>query len=75
MENIYYGEDRIVEIMQDAQSNPSSPYRGNEGVLFYVSHNTEEMFNDFLDYCTANSLPVDEESSAIAFLRHVEELL
>lgn len=65
MENIYYGPDRIVEIMEQAPHD----------MLFYVSHNTEEMFNDYQDFCANQELPLDEESSAVAFLRHVEEQL
>lgn len=65
MENIYYGPDRIVEVMEKEEHN----------MLFYVSHNTPEMFEEYQDFCAEQELPLDEESSAVAYLRHIEEQL
>lgn len=65
MEQIYYGEDRVVEMVQEQDL----------GMLFYVSHNTPEMFNDYIEYCTEHHLDPTEEESAHAFLDYIDKLI
>lgn len=64
MENIYYGEEKTIEIMQEE----------NKGWLFYVSHNTEELFEEYIEYCTYNSLDPTEENSAKAFIDYRDQI-
>lgn len=65
MENIYYGEEKTIEIMQEE----------NKGCLFYVSHNTEELFEEYIEYCTANTLDPTEEGSARAFIEYRDKVI
>lgn len=60
----FYGEDRVIQIMQ------------NEGKswLFYVSHNTQDLFEEYLEYCTDNVLDPTEEESAEAFIEERERV-
>lgn len=63
-EQQFYGEDRVVQIMQDE----------GHGWLFYVSHNTRELFDEFLEYCADSHLDPTEENSACRFMHHRNEL-
>lgn len=67
MEQIFYGADRIVEIMQTE----------SKGWLFYVAHNTMELFEEFVEYCADNQLDITSERSAEFFLdyRDMKSLL
>lgn len=64
MENIYYGEEKTIEIMQEE----------NKGLLFYVSHNTEELFEEYIEYCAGKKLDPTEEDSAIAFIDYKDKV-
>lgn len=64
MENIYYGEEKTIEIMQEE----------NKGWLFYVSHNTEELFEEYIEYCTDKELDPTEEDSAKAFIDYRDKV-
>lgn len=61
---IFYGEERTIQIMQ----------KEGKGWLFYVSHNTPETFDDYLEYCTDNVLDPTEETSAEAFINERERI-
>lgn len=64
MKTIYYGEEKTIEIMQEE----------NKGLLFYVSHNTEELFEEYIEYCTDKKLDPIEEDSAIAFIDYRDKV-
>ena len=63
-QGLFYGEDRVIEIMQEE----------DKGWLFYVGHNTQELFNEYIEYCTDKELDPTEEDSAKAFIDYREQV-
>lgn len=59
---VFYDEDRVIQIMQEE----------GKGWLFYVSHNTQELFEEYLDFCSDKELDPTEEDSADAFMEERE---
>lgn len=59
---VFYDEDRVIQIMQEE----------GKGWLFYVSHNTQELFEEYLDFCSDKTLDPTEEDSAYAFMEERE---
>lgn len=63
-QGLFYGEDRVIEIMQEE----------GKGWLFYVGHNTQELFDEYIEYCTDNTLDPTEEDSAKAFIDYRDQV-
>lgn len=60
----FYDEDRIVQMMQQE----------GRGWLFYVSHNTPELFDEYIGYCRDNGLDPTEDASATDFMHNREQI-
>lgn len=65
MGNIYLSEEELVERFQ---SDPSF------GWLGYINHHSQEMVDDYKEFCQENSLPEEAESSASAFMDAREKI-
>ena len=65
MGNIYLSEEELVERFQ---SDPSF------GWLGYINHHSQEMVDDYKEFCQENSLPEEAESSASAFMDEREKI-
>jgi hypothetical protein len=63
-QNSFYGEEKTIEIMQEQK----------KGWLFYVSHNTPELLEEYHEYCEDNNLDKEKEESASAFMDYREKL-
>jgi len=60
MKQEFYGEEGVVALIQERK----------EGMLFYVSHNTPELYDDYIEYCNSNNMDSNLESSANDFLEY-----
>lgn len=63
-QGLFYGVDRVIEIMQ----------KEGKGWLFYVGHNTPELFDEYIEYCTDSKIDPTEEDSAKAFVDYREQV-
>jgi hypothetical protein len=63
--NVYLSEEQLVELQQEHLI----------GWVQYVELHSEEMKNDYREYCMVNHLDRKAEQSAILFLQHIEHLL
>jgi len=65
MESEFLSENQLVERFQ---SDPSF------GWLGYINHHSQELIDDFAEYCSEHSLSSDSESSAKDFMKERERL-
>ncbi len=61
-EKNFYPEDVLVQKMQDEK----------KGWLYYVSHHSPELEEEYLDYCESRRLTICDESAA-SFLDYREK--
>jgi|GEM_PF-3354770 hypothetical protein len=62
--NTFLGEETTIEVMQEQQ----------KGWLFYVTHNTPELFDEYEQYCKDENLDAENEESAKAFMDYRDQL-
>ena len=60
MKQEFYGEEGVIALIQERK----------EGMLFYVSHNTPKLYDDYIEYCNSNNMDSNLESSANDFLEY-----
>lgn len=65
MSKEFLSEDQLVERFQ---SDPSF------GWLGYINHHSQELIDDYANYCSEHSLSSDSESSAKQFMEEREKL-
>ena len=65
MKEEFLSEDQLVERFQ---SDPSF------GWLGYINHHSQELIDDFADFCREHSLSSDSETSAKQFMEEREKL-
>jgi len=63
--DVYLSEEQLVELFQQHQIN----------WVQYVEHHSEEMKNDYKEYCLDNDLDRKSEQSARLYLEHIEIFL
>lgn len=63
--NVYLSEEQLVELFQQQKIN----------WVQYVEHHSEEMKNDYKEFCLANDLDCKSEQSARLYLEHIEIFL
>ena len=63
--NVYLSEEQLVELFQQQKIN----------WVQYVEHHSEEMKNDYREYCLDNDLDCKSEQSARQYLEHIENFL
>lgn len=63
--NVYLSEEQLVELFQQHQIN----------WVQYVEHHSEDMKNDYREYCLDNNLDCKCENAARQYLQHIESLI
>lgn len=63
--NVYLSEEQLVELFQQHKIN----------WVQYVELHSEEMKDDYRDYCIVNGIDCKSEQSARQYLQHIENLL
>lgn len=63
--NVYLSEEQLVELFQQHQIN----------WVQYVEHHSEDMKNDYREYCLDNNLDCKRENAARQYLQHIESLI
>lgn len=63
--NVYHSEEQLVELFQQHKIN----------WVQYVELHSEEMKDDYRDYCIVNGIDCKSEQSARQYLKHIENLL
>lgn len=63
--NVYLSEEQLIELFQQHQIN----------WVQYVEHHSEDMKNDYREYCLDNYLDCKSEDAARQYLQHIESLI